>query len=49
MHKFEKFLREYMNNELVVDFKSKFLDHILTTHQCLIEREATKNLYDGYF
>lgn len=34
--------REYINNELVADFKSKFQDHVLTTHIRQIESDTAK-------
>ncbi|XP_058776001.1 protein FAR1-RELATED SEQUENCE 5-like [Vicia villosa] len=42
MHNFDEALRHYRNNELVADFKSKFLETALTTHLRLIESDAAK-------
>ncbi|XP_058732835.1 protein FAR1-RELATED SEQUENCE 5-like [Vicia villosa] len=42
MHNFEQALRDYKNNELVADFKSKFSDPVLTTHLRPIESDAAK-------
>ncbi|CAI8605224.1 unnamed protein product [Vicia faba] len=42
MHNFEQALRSYRNNELVVDFKSKFTKPVMTTHLSLIESHAVK-------
>lgn len=35
-------MREYRNNELVVDFRSNFLEPVLTTHLRLIKIDAAK-------
>ncbi|XP_058726880.1 protein FAR1-RELATED SEQUENCE 5-like [Vicia villosa] len=42
MHNLEQALRDYRNNELVADFKSKFSDPVLTTHLRPIESDAAK-------
>lgn len=42
VHTFEQALREYINNELVVYFKSKFSKPVLTTRPSLIESDVAK-------
>lgn len=40
MHSFEQALREYRNNELLADFKSIYLEPVLTTGLQNIERDV---------
>ena len=42
MHNFEQVLRDYRNNELVADFKSKFTEPVLSTHLRSIESDAAR-------
>ncbi|CAJ2633247.1 protein FAR1-RELATED SEQUENCE 5-like [Trifolium pratense] len=42
IHNFEQALRDYRNNEVVADFKSKCTEPVLTTHLHLIESDAAK-------